>query len=163
MKIRSLTLLRTACVAMLVLLMPSCALIQPQVIPPDVHVDNVRLISADLRRQVYGVQLRVFNPNAFEVPIRDMVYELEVDGASFANGRVDPGPTLPANAETTLELTFETNMADIAQRAIGWFMRGQTSLEYRVVGVVRVARFGAPPFRFEEVGSIPLDAMRPGS
>jgi LEA14-like dessication related protein len=156
--VRCLSRLTATCAPLF--LLASCAALQPKAEPPEIRFEQFRLVSTNIQTQRYAVKLSVFNPNRFDVPIRDLVYNLDLDGEAFASGRLDPGPTLPARQEIPVELMFETNLANSARRAIGWFLRGQTSVEYRLTGEARVQRIGVPAIRFEESGSVALDALR---
>jgi LEA14-like dessication related protein len=145
---------------LLALLLTACAALQPRAEPPQVEFEQIRLVSGNLQTQRYAVKLRVFNPNRFDVPIRDLTYMLDLDGQAFASGRIDPGPTLPARQTIPVELMFETDLATTVQRAIGWFVRGKTSVDFRLTGEARIRRLGVPTIRFDESGTVSLDAMR---
>jgi LEA14-like dessication related protein len=150
---------RAVTVLGLALLLSACALLQPRAEPPEVRFEQIRLVSAGIARQRYAVQLAVFNPNRFDVPIRDLAYTLDLNGEAFASGRLDPGPTLPALREITVELEFETDLATSARRVIGWLLSGKTRIDYRLAGEARVQRMGVPVIRFQEEGTVALDAL----
>jgi LEA14-like dessication related protein len=145
----------------LAILLSACALLQPRAEPPEVRFEQIRLVSAGIARQRYAVQLAVFNPNRFDVPIRDLAYTLDLNGEAFASGRLDPGPTLPARQEITVDLEFETDLATSARRVIGWLLSGQNRIDYRLAGEARVRRMGVAVIRFQEEGTVALDALGP--
>jgi LEA14-like dessication related protein len=149
-----------ACTA-LALLLASCALLQRDAEPPDVELEGIRIVSVSQQAQRYAVTLRVFNPNRFDVPIRDLVYRLDLNGEAFASGRLEPGPTLPAQQAVSVELMFDTDLATTTRRLMTWFMRGEPRLDYRLTGEARIRRLGVPTLRFDEDGTIALDALRP--
>jgi LEA14-like dessication related protein len=151
--------LRLLAVGVLSIGLAGCAALQPRAEPPEVEFEQIRLVSSTLQTQRYAVKLRVFNPNRFDVPIRDLTYLLDLDGQAFASGQLDPGPTLPARQTIPVELMFETDLATTARRAVGWFLRGKTSVDFRLTGEARIRRMGVPTIRFEESGTLTLDAL----
>jgi LEA14-like dessication related protein len=151
---------RVTVAVLLLLLISGCASVRPTAAPPEVSFEHIRIVDAGVQRQRYALTVSVFNPNSFDVPVQDLVYQLELNGTPFAAGRLDPGPTLPARDAVTVELTFDTDLAATTRQLVSWLMRGTTHLDYRLTGEARIRRFGTQVFKFDENGTIGLDALR---
>jgi LEA14-like dessication related protein len=152
-----LSFLRPASLITAALMLGACAHLAQVVEQPEVRLTGLRLVSADLARQRYAIQLSVYNPNAFTVPLRDIAYQLELAGRPFASGTSDAGTRLPAREAVPIELTFETDLVRSAQNALEWLRRGESTLDYRLSGEVRVDVPGVRSFRFDRTGRVELE------
>jgi LEA14-like dessication related protein len=149
-------LARITCIVSVTLLLAACAHLAQVVEQPEVRLAGLRLVSADLATQRYAVELAVFNPNRFAVPVRDVAYTLELDGRSFASGTTDAGTRLPAREEVPLEIAVETDLVSSARHVLDWLGRGESSVGYRLRGEIRLDMPGVRNFRFDEAGVVEL-------
>jgi LEA14-like dessication related protein len=151
-----------ACCARLLLLAAAgtllfgCAALEQVVERPEVRLTGLRLVSADVRRQQYAIELALFNPNRFALPLRDVDYILELNGQSFARGLTDASTRLPPGESVPLTLTVETDLVGSARHVVDWITRGATNVDYRFRGEVRVDLPGFRSFPFDESGTVAL-------
>jgi LEA14-like dessication related protein len=141
---------------MFALTLAGCAHLEQVVERPEVRITGLRLISADVHAQRYGVELALYNPNPFAMPVRELVYAIELNGRSFASGTADAGTRLPAREEVPLALTVETDLVATAQQLFEWLRRGDPRFDYRLTGEVHVDLPGVRGLPFERSGIVEL-------
>lgn len=150
--------LRWAMLTVLAVLLSACATLRPQ--PPEVSVRAVRLLSAGFAEQNLAIVLKIENPNRREFVLSELDYQLELGGNPFARGRLERQVTLPANAETEVEVPAKTRLADFLGSSAGKLLLGAASgkLDYRLSGTARIDGLWSGPF--DRRGS--LDLFRNG-
>ena len=72
-----------AVVAMVASIVAGCASYEPA-IPPSIALANVELVRPGLLRQDLVLDLRIGNPNNFDIPIDGLTFRLDIDGQPFA-------------------------------------------------------------------------------
>ncbi|MEE9287677.1 MAG: LEA type 2 family protein, partial [Gammaproteobacteria bacterium] len=63
-----------------------CASIPSELEPPRLTLKNVELLNATLFEQQYLLTLRLQNPNDFDLDIKGMSFDLEINDEEFASG-----------------------------------------------------------------------------
>ncbi len=137
-------------------LMTGCQSMGREVETPNLNLVSIKLLSAGLLEQRYGIRLRVQNPNSFRLPVKGMSYELKLAGASFATG-VTPEPfSVPGFGETEFDIEVRTNLLNSARHLAEWYSGGGNTLDYELGGKLQVNLPFARAIPFSETGSINL-------
>lgn len=131
------------------LLLPGCAHLGRVVDPPEVVLEAVRLDALALQRQVFSVDLHVTNPNRFRMNIRELSYQLTLEGVDLTQGVVDQGLNLAAGASERVTVQIETDLLRSGQGLLSWLRDPGETMRYRVEGVIRPASawMGEVPYR----------------
>ena len=89
---------------------PGCAAL-PKFEAPKLSVVSMKMQSADIFSQRLLVRMRVFNPNARELPIKGITYRIEVNDAELGNGGTAAPFTVPAMGEAEFDMQITANLA----------------------------------------------------
>ncbi|MGI9499193.1 MAG: LEA type 2 family protein [Geminicoccaceae bacterium] len=152
--------LRTACLGgafagLLAASLSACGgLSVPKAEQPDVSLAGLSFGEAGLFEQGFILELRVKNPNDFDIPVDALNFALDVNGAPFAQGLRNEDFTLPASAEIVVPIQVAIATNDLIERvaAIGTGRR----LEYRLTGAAEINSWFSGPVPFERAGKLAL-------
>ncbi len=144
--------IRVLAATMVVALLGGCALARLE--PPRLQVMEVGLLSGDLLKQQLRVKMRVHNPNAVELPVRGITYEVQLSGETFATGESSRDIQVPAMGSAEFDLDVTANAAAAVLRMIGDRNRGEPT--YRVLGKVRLAKGMIKTIPFDHSGTLKL-------
>ena len=110
---------------------------------PDVALRDARVSGVGLTGGAMEIQLRVYNPNDYDLLSPHVSYRIIVGGKHVADGLADPDVVVPArdSAFVSIPATFSYSSVGSAGRAL--IDRG--ALDYRVLGRMTV---GTPYGRF---------------
>lgn len=123
------------------LLLTACALILAKPQSPDVRLLNLQLGELGMHQQRLIVELELDNPNQFRLPIKQLDYQVEINGRELARGALADAITLPANGATRVEVPVMCDLLSLLGVLGGAWQNGDSSLQYRVSGTAKV--FGA--------------------
>lgn len=148
------TRLATALLCTLLLLAcTSLDRLRPQA--PEVTLAGIRPVSISLFEQIFEVDLRVHNPNSFELPIEGLEYTLRVRDEKVARGGSSEAVTLPPHESRLVTVSAVGSLFGLLQ-----LLRKQqdTAFDYRLEGSVDV---GGVPGRvnFDREGSLDLGEL----
>lgn len=96
----------------LAFVLAACATLPPGAQAPRVSLADVSLRSLGLLEQRFELDLRLVNPNAFDLKIEGLDFELEVNGRPFAKGVSRVTTLLPADATTLMRVDAYTQSKD---------------------------------------------------
>ena len=121
---------------------------------PDVSLAGLSFTEAGLFEQGFTLQLRLKNPNEFDIPVDAMKFALDVNGATFADGVSHASFTLPASAEIIVPFEISITTEDLIERvtAIGTGRR----LDYQLTGAAEIDSWFAGPVPFQRSGKLAL-------
>jgi LEA14-like dessication related protein len=137
------------------LLLPAgCAALLPRYETPRLEVQGVQLLGGDFRRQRLRVHVLVDNPNARELAVRSVSYELELGGTPLASGQNTEPFVVPAKGRGEFDLDVEADFAQ-ALRIVGEHLR-EGQVEYRVLGRLRLDSGWLPELPFSGRGQLQL-------
>jgi LEA14-like dessication related protein len=105
---------------------------------PSINVSRIRLQDSTLLEQRFLAVLRVQNPNAVDLAIEGISYDLELNGQPFAKG-VGKGPVIiPAFSQGTIDTEAITTLPGLNRqfREVGRTRR--PPLAYRLTGKVKL-------------------------
>jgi len=95
----------------LVISLSGCFLTQP-IEKPTVNVTGVAVGSVSFTGIEGTIDLDVFNPNAFGVPLSLIEWELSVGSARAVSGRIELSATIPAKGTAPVTAALRIDVAD---------------------------------------------------
>ena len=123
-------------VGAITLLLAGCATLPHGVETPRVTVRSVAVESAGLTGLSGRLDLDVFNPNQFGLPLEGCTWQLAVAGDQAVSGRFDLSRTIPAQASAPVESQLSIDVL-AAARVGAHLAAGQR--RYRLTGTLRFA------------------------
>lgn len=140
---------------LLALLLSGCASLGRGLEPPQILLQQVRVVSMGFFSQEFALKVRVQNPNDLALPVAGLSYALEIDGREIGSG-VSAAPfTVPALGETDVDLALTTEAVRLVGLLSEWGRTRPGTLPYALRGEVRLKRIPRR-LRFEREGSVPL-------
>lgn len=126
-----------------------CSYMTRETIPPRVQLVGLQLQAAQLLEQRYLMTIRLQNPNEFELEINGFDFNVELNGAPFAQGVSNKEVTVPGFGDATTEVLVSSSLLTLMQQMNG----GQSAVKYRLFGRVKLK--GVPiPVSFETKGEL---------
>jgi LEA14-like dessication related protein len=138
------------------LLLGACgSLLTSAVEPPEVSLAGLGFGEPGLFEQQLRVDLRLRNPNNFEVALDRVTFNLEVNDKPFAHGRATEGLDLPALGETVVPVTVDVPTNDLIERVME--VGTERRLDYRLTGEAQLDSlfFSTVPFHHEGKLALP--------
>jgi LEA14-like dessication related protein len=102
--------------------------------PPQVRLTDLRLLPGGLLEQRFQVDLRLANPNDFDLALDGLTFELALNDRPFAEGVTNESVTIPRLGEATVRVVASTTLMDMVQQALT--LGERDDLSYRIEGVV---------------------------
>lgn len=132
---------RVSCIGLLLLFwfgLTGCATMQQIVQKPSVTVTAVRFASISLSEGRLEADLQFYNPNAFALPVRELVYHLKLNGRHLLDGQLAFDKRLAAQASLTIPVTMQFRYRDaldslnsiLQQQQISFEISGQADLQF---------------------------------
>jgi LEA14-like dessication related protein len=148
--LRRLMLLALVCVPLL----GGCAIL-PKYESPKLSVVSLKLQGGDIFSQHLQVRMRVFNPNARELPVSGITYRIEVNDAELGQGATSAPFTVPSMGEVEFDMQITANLAGALARLLSR-RNSSEELAYRLVGDVNLASGFLRRIPFDERGHVKL-------
>ena len=148
--VRRLMVLALACVPWLA----GCAVL-PKYEAPTLSVVSLKMQSGDIFSQRLQVRMRVFNPNARELPVTGITYRIEVNDAELGQGATSAPFTVPSMGEVEFDMQITANLAGAVARLLSR-RNSSEELAYRLVGDVNLASGFLRRIPFDERGHVKL-------
>jgi LEA14-like dessication related protein len=138
---------------------PGCAGIlfspdPPRVTLADLHVAEVRLLE-----QKYRLELRIQNPNPFELHIEGLDYELSVNEQPFSSGVSAKPLTVGPYATEILEVEAFSDVSALLRQLRKLEKENLRKLPYRLKGHARLSK-GGVRLPFDHRGELSLGGSR---
>ena len=127
---------------------------------PQVHVVDIRLLQSGLLEQRFRVDLRIGNPNDFDLPLDGLTFELDLNGRHFADGFTNQSVTVPRLGEARVSVDASTTLIDMMEQAL--LLGERAELSYRIEGVVYLRGLARRQVPYERGGRLRLLPERPG-
>lgn len=125
--------------------------------PPEISVQSVAMTSADVFSQQFRMRMHVYNPNALALPVKNIEYELTLEGDSFAEGSVDQPFVLPAHGNAEFDTIINTHFTSSLMRLIGKLQeRDSNIVEYDFTGKVHLSKGLMRNIPFQKHGTVDL-------
>jgi LEA14-like dessication related protein len=119
-----------------VLLAAACASVALKVDAPQVSLEAVRVTRIVDSKAEISVRLRLLNPNATELVINELAYEITLDGRQAASGRTQRVDRLPPGGEGRVELSGRVDVGAVATAMMA--LGSQLPVQYTVSGTAAV-------------------------
>tara|TARA_R110000868_G_scaffold1844_13_gene14660 strand:- start:8597 stop:9124 length:528 start_codon:yes stop_codon:yes gene_type:complete len=145
----------------IVLLLAGCASVD-DARPPSIQLSNLRLGTGGLLNQELLIEIRIGNPNDFELPLTGLTFQLDVNGLPFADGLSNAAVTVPRLGYATVPVTGNTNIVSVFRQLM--FLGKSDRVTYRLHGNAYVGRLGInQTLPYERKGELSLlpDGSRP--
>jgi LEA14-like dessication related protein len=143
---------RALCLA-LSLGVAACAT-SPSIEPPEVSLVGLTLGQSGLLEQRLWVDLRLSNPNAFEVTVARLQFALEVNQQRFGWGRRRRAVDLPAQGEVVIPVLMTIDTHDLIATMMD--LSSDQQLPYHLTGEAELDHVLAQTVPFEWQGRLEL-------
>jgi len=131
-----------------------------EVEPPRVSVAGLGFGRPGLFEQELRVDLRLQNPNDFDLDVDSLKFNLEINDLQFARGQTAADFELPALGETVVPVDILVPTNDLIQR-VSELGAGE-GLAYRLTGTAELGGLLGIPIPFEREGKLALPRL-PGA
>jgi LEA14-like dessication related protein len=143
-------------IALLGAVLGGCATLAGLSEAPRVRLVSITPVDFQLFEQRFLVTLQVQNPNARDITIRGLDYEIAVNDKPFAQGVSGKPLTVPAYGESTAEVEVVSTLARVLEQLQELGYRGKPSLDYAISGHVSIDGIPIPvPFEYQNTLTVP--------
>jgi|TARA_R110002096_G_scaffold379_3_gene2279 LEA14-like dessication related protein len=138
-------------------LLSACAGITYHAEPPQISLNNLRLVDAQLFEQHYELSLRVQNTNDTPLYIKGLSYQLTINGSEFAHGVSQHAIDIAPYAEQLVKVSLIGNTLGVIQQIQQVTQANQQTVHFSLSGNISMGaiNFATPlysvPFRKEGV------------
>jgi LEA14-like dessication related protein len=126
----------------------------PKFESPKMSVVALKVQGGDFFSQRLQVRLRVFNPNARELPISGIAYRIDINDTEIGNGSTAAPFTVPAMGEVEFDMQLTANLVGALGKLLS--RRNSEELAYRLVGDVSLSSGFLRRIPFDERGRVKL-------
>jgi LEA14-like dessication related protein len=128
--------MRRTFIILLALGLSGCSLFVPKLERPTLSVVKVQMLKSDLWHQELKVRMRVQNPNDRVLPVKGIVYQLDVEGQELAHGASGDSFVVPALGEAEFDMSVSANMANMLIKLLN---KGGNEVDYRISGKISLS------------------------
>ncbi|MBI9084548.1 MAG: LEA type 2 family protein [Desulfobacterales bacterium] len=150
---RSTAIIAAACCAFILI---SCSAFTRSLEKPTLDIVDFRVLEARLLEQRYSLVFRVKNPNAMDLPVTGVHYNLKLEGEDFANGVSSKPFLVPAYGESEFEIEVTTSLFRIIQQLASLMSQPPKELNYEIRGQIRVDKVFIGNLAFNSKGKIQM-------
>jgi LEA14-like dessication related protein len=152
---------RAAFAALALALLAACSSFGPKLESPQVTILSVQTLSTDMFAQRFKLRMQVQNPNAMELKVRGLDYQIRLMGDSFAEGISTDQFLLPAHGEAEFDMTITTNFVSSLGRLISRMGGGKLeNVEYEIVGEILVDKGMIRKVPFSHKGKVDFTKLK---
>lgn len=126
--------------AMILLLLAGCSAHMTKPEWPQVSVTSITLVDPGLLEQRFRVQLRVQNPNSFDLPIDGINLRLDLNGQQFVTGMSAAPVTVPRFGSAFVEVDAVSTLAAFAGQLEQIVSNKAEAVRYSLSGKVHLSR-----------------------
>jgi LEA14-like dessication related protein len=149
-------IVKTAIILCIILLFTTCQTAASSLKEPNVSLYSVALTGINFTGAQMLCKVQVENPNAFEIPLPEVNWELFVNTNSFVSGVVKNSQNVKARDSTFIDIPINLDYLDIFNTFIS--MKGRSESDYKIALAVKipVPILGELAWNFEHEGNFPL-------
>jgi LEA14-like dessication related protein len=125
--------------------------------PPEVSLVGLGFGRPGLFEQELRVDLRLRNPNDFDIGVDSLRFALEVNDEDFAYGRTTEELDLPALGETVVPVMINVPTNDLLERVMA--LGSERRIDYRLKGEAELDSLVFRTVPFEREGKLALPRM----
>lgn len=147
--------------AVLALLVPLGCATSEDARPPTIDLENLSLVSTGLLSQKLQLDIKIGNPNDFDIPLTGLAFQLEVNGQPFADGLSNQSVTVPRLSYATVPVVGNTSTLSLLRQLMT--LGDSDQIKYRLFGTAYISKLGqndAVPF--QRKGSLSLLPLTQG-
>ncbi len=126
-----------------VLILPGCASWLMRGEPPEVLVTNVTPLEASAFEQRLQIDLRIRNPNDFDLAVTGIDFRLDLNGNRLARGLGNKELVVPRLSDAVTSVETSTSTLQVVRQLLSF--SGDQPLTYHVTGVLHT-KDGRLPF-----------------
>lgn len=145
---------------MVLLLLAGCTGLMTKPERPEVSVASITLVEPGLLEQRYRLQLRVQNPNDFDLPIDGIQMGLELNNQPFVTAVSAAPVTVPRFGSALVEIDAVSTLARLLHQFKGLAAGKTETVSYRLSGKVHLSR-PSMALPFTQEGEINLSGLLP--
>jgi LEA14-like dessication related protein len=142
------------------LTMTACSAMPRDFEPPKVSIANIVPKDMTLMEQRFDVQLRIQNPNNFDLAINGARFDIELNGKEFGTGLSGAKVTVPRFSSEVVSGEVITGLGNMIRQAQG-LSADVTKVQYRLKGRAFAESPGSFAIPFDEHGEIDLNFGSP--
>lgn len=132
-----------------------CASVITKPVKPTIELVSVRPLNVNVTEQKLRFQLKVVNPNSFDIPVEAINFVARFNDTNIANGKSNQAVTVPANSEAMLSLDVTAGLNRLAS-TLNTLLQGKSlNLDYELTGTVQVTTW-PDPIPFDVTGAMDL-------
>ena len=156
---RRLNKLTLACLFLL-LLLSSCAGLQPSLDPPVVNLTSFRLLPSKGMAPSFEIGLHVLNPNRTPLPLRGVSYKVKIEGHQLLSGVANDLPVIAGYGEGDLLLLAKADLFSGLRLLSDLMAEPRDSFSYEFEAKLDIGSM-LPSIRIKETGDIQLRQSSP--
>lgn len=100
----------------------------PDIKLKDIKVKNLSFTTADLVAQV-----EVGNPNDFDLGVKDMDYQIDINKTNWGRGKITQASSIPKKSKGIVEIPLKLDLMSMGTAALS-LLRNKAPLDYQIKG-----------------------------
>lgn len=120
----------------------SCASLLFQAETPEVLVSNVKPLGGTLFEQRVQIDLRVRNPNDFDLDVTGLDFTLQLNNKKLARGLANKAVTIPRLGDAILTVETTTSTLDVLSQLLN--LTSGKDITYQITGVLHLQDIPLP-------------------
>lgn len=144
--------------ALLALILSSCANLPENLIAaPELDLRDIDIVGVGFNNQTVLLSFDISNSNPFPLPVRNIAYDVRLDGQRFASGTTDCEFTVPAGGDSSFAISVELDLLRTAPQLLTIIRDGANrEIVYDLSGQLGVDIPLTPALRYRDSGRINL-------
>lgn len=147
-------------IVLLVTCLSGCAALPEGLIKaPDVNLRDVQVMGLGFNSQSFLLSFDIANANSFSLPIRNVEYDVRLDGRRFASGETSSEFTIPANGRSSFAISVELDLLQTTPQLLSIVRNGaRRDIAYELNGRLDVDIALVPTLTFRNSGTVHLNS-----
>lgn len=133
-----------------------CSSVPRRVASPQPQLVSITMIRASFEGQQFAVELLLTNPNAVEIPVRLVEFDIRLGGEGLLRGVAAVPFTLPPGGQETLQVEVFSEIVSSVNRLMSMAQGPQNILDYELQGRVTMDVSMRDPLTIAHRGQVPL-------
>ena len=150
------SILQTAVIVVVVVMLGTCSSVSKVVTEPSISFESVRMTGLNFSGIDMIARIKIQNTNSFSIPFPEINWKLFVIDNSFINGVIKNNNKIAANAGTVVELPFSINFEGLYQTISGLLNSDEAPFRLDLSALFNIPVLGAKTFNTSFSGSIPM-------
>jgi len=146
-------------ILVLLLLLCSCAGLQPQFETPSVSLTSFRLLPSAQLAPRFEIGLHVVNPNLVPLPLQGISYSVSLEGHQLLTGVTSDLPTIPGYGEGDILLQASADLFSGLRLLSELMAQPRETFNYELEAKLDIGRL-LPSIRVKETGEVKLQQPR---